>query len=170
MWRTYFPRGRVFGIDVYDKCIHDEDRITTFKGSQVDEEFLSDVVKRIGDIHIIIDDGSHRSEDVLRIFAFLFPRLHDEGIYVIEDTQTSYWPHMGGCSFDLNRLNTTMGFLKTLVDGLNYSEFEERSDAPSYLERHIIAIHFYHNIVFVQKGRNDEGSNMLIANAWNKPW
>jgi len=126
MWRTYFPRSQIFGIDIQDKRIHDEDRITTFKGSQADEEFLSDVVNRIGEIHIVIDDGSHRNEHVLRTFEFLFPRLHQQGIYVVEDTQTSYWSHMGGSSADLNLTSTT--------------------------------------------GRNNEGSNMLTAHAWNKPW
>ena len=33
MWRTYFPRGRIFGIDIHDKRPHDEARIRTFRGS-----------------------------------------------------------------------------------------------------------------------------------------
>jgi len=37
------------------------------------EKFLDEVVEEIGDIHVIIDDGSHRNEHVLRIFAYLFP-------------------------------------------------------------------------------------------------
>jgi hypothetical protein len=170
MWRTYFPRSRVFGIDIYDKRLHDEHRIATFKGSQADEKVLGDVANHIGDIHIIIDDGSHRNEDVLRTFEFMFPRFHEQGIYVIENAQTSYWAHMGGSSLDLNRPDTTMGFLKSLVDGLNYSEFEERSHDPSYFDRHIVGIHFYHNLVLVQKGKNNEGTNMLVARDWNKPW
>jgi hypothetical protein len=171
MWRTYFPRSRVFGIDIHEKSLHDEHRITTFKGSQADKKFLSQVANHIGEIHIIIDDGSHLNEDVFCTFEFMFPRIHEQGIYVIEDTQTSYWSHMGGSSLEPNRPNTTMGFLKSLADGLNYSEFEQRSNEPSYFDRHIVGIHFYHNLVFVQKGKNNEGSNSpALARDWNKPW
>src|SRR5262245_31572482 len=38
MWRTYFPRARAYGIDVFSKTPHDERRIKTFMGSQVDEQ------------------------------------------------------------------------------------------------------------------------------------
>jgi hypothetical protein len=156
MWRTYFPYSRIFGVDIFDKHVHDERRIKTFRGSQVDETFLSEVVKQIGEIHIIIDDGSHRNEHVLRTFAFLFPKLREDGIYVIEDTQTSYWANQGGSSVDLNRQDTTMGFLKMLVDGLNYAEYDRPQYVPTFYDRHITAMHFYHNIVFIQKGLNDE--------------
>lgn len=154
MWRTYFAKSRIYGIDIYDKSPHDEGRIKTFKGSQADEEFLAEVIKAIGEVDIIIDDGSHQNEHVLRTFKFLFPRLSKNGIYVIEDTQTSYWRQFGGSSEDFDRTDTTMRYLKTLVDGLNYAEFEKENYQPSYYDKHIIAMHFYHNIVFIQKGLN----------------
>jgi hypothetical protein len=28
------------------------------------------------------------------------------------------------------------------------------------MEAHIVAMHFYHNLIFIRKGRNDEGSNL----------
>jgi hypothetical protein len=48
-----------------------------------------------------------------------------------------------------------MGFLKNLVHGLNYSEYIKINYEPSYYDRYIMAIHFYHNIVFIQKGINN---------------
>lgn len=160
MWRTYFPRSRIYGIDVCDKTPHDERRIKTFMGSQVDEQFLDELVRIIGRLDIVIDDGSHLNQHVLRTFELLFPRLSQDGIYVIEDTQTSYWCKYGGSSSELNRADTTMGFLKPLVDGLNYEEFETGAYVPSYYDRNIVAIHFYHCLVFIQKGRNKEGSSV----------
>ena len=103
MWRTYFPRGRIFGIDIFDKSCHQERRIKIFRGSQVDEPFLDEVVKSIGKLDIVIDDGSHLNEHVIRTFELLFPRMAENGFYVIEDTQTSYWKQYGGSSDDLNR-------------------------------------------------------------------
>ncbi len=156
MWRTYFPKGQIYGIDIHDKSAHDDRRIKTFRGSQVDEHFLEEVLKTIGRVDIIIDDGSHQNEHVLTTFNFLFPRLSENGIYVIEDTQTSYWRGYGGSSDELNRLDTTMGFLKHLIDGLNYAEVEKENYIPTYLDRHIVGMHFYHNMVLIRKGMNNE--------------
>lgn len=160
MWRTYFPRSMVFGIDIHEKSIHDERRIKTFRGSQVDEHFLRRVLDEIGRVDIIIDDGSHINEHVIRTFELLFPHLSDEGMYVIEDTQTSYWPSEGGSSKELNSTTTTMGYFKKLVDGLNHAEFEHEDYKPTYYDKNITAMYFYHNLVFVQKGPNTVGSNL----------
>lgn len=155
MWRTYFPKSQIYGIDIYDKSPHDEGRIKTFKGSQVDEDFLFKAIRTIGEeVDIIIDDGSHQNEHVLRTFTILFPRLSENGIYVIEDTQTSYWHRYGGSNENFDLPDTTMGFLKKLSDGLNYLEFEKENYQPTYYDRNIIAMHFFHNIVFIQKGLN----------------
>ena len=156
MWRTYFPASRIFGLDIFDKSLHEERRIKTFRGSQVDEAFLQEVVNSIGHIDIIVDDGSHINEHVIRTFEFLFPRMGENGFYVIEDTQTSYWEGHGGSSEDLNRADTSMGFFKRLVDGLNHQELRNDHYRPTYYDRHIVAIHFYHNIIFIEKGLNDE--------------
>lgn len=157
MWRVYFPKSRIYGIDICDKSLHDERRIKTFRGSQVDADFLDELLRKTGPLDIIIDDGSHLNEHVIFTFKHLFPLLSERGIYVVEDTQTSYWSGGGGSSEDFNRLDTTMGFLKSLVDGLNHTEFEKKDYEPTYYDRHIVAMHFYHNIVFIQKGVNDGG-------------
>lgn len=165
MWKAFFPNSHIFGIDIHDKSYHDERRIKTFKGSQVDEEFLRHVVKEIGNVDIIIDDGSHQNEHVIKTFQILFPLLSSNGIYAIEDLQTSYWEyvigeHWGG-SENLNAAHTSMNFLKSLADGLNYEEFTDQAYVPSFFDRHIVSIHFYHNLALIYKGLNNEGSNIL---------
>lgn len=165
MWKVYFPNSHIFGIDIHDKAFHDESRIKTFKGSQVDAQFLSDVVMKIGGVDLVIDDGSHVNEHVIETFKILFPLLHPSGIYAIEDLQTSYWDkvidHEWGGSPDLSAPHTSMNFLKSLVDGLNYEEFIDDGYVPSYFDQNIVEIHFYHNLAFIVKGANDEGSNIL---------
>jgi len=167
MWKAYFPSGRINGIDLYDKAPHQEARIRTFAGSQADEAFLKRVIGEIGTPDIIIDDGSHRSEHVIASFRILFPLLAPNGIYAIEDLQTSYWGTGSTStgdwdgSTDLNAPHTSMNFLKSLVDSLNYEEFSIQGYAPNYFDRHIVGMHFYHNLAFIQKGRNDEGSNVM---------
>jgi hypothetical protein len=165
MWKTFFPNSRIFGIDIHDKSYHDDHRIKTFRGSQVDEDFLKKVIKEIGTIDIIIDDGSHLNEHIVQTFKILFPLLSPDGIYAVEDLQTSYWEKVVGQSWDgskdLTAPHTGMNFLKGLIDGLNYEEFMPDDYAPSYFDKHIISVHFYHNLAFIYKGVNNEGSNTL---------
>lgn len=165
MWKEYFPNSRIFGIDIYDKSQHDQDRIKTFKGSQVDEEFLTRVAREIGTIDIIVDDGSHIIEHVITTFKILFPLMSPDGIYVVEDLQTSYWEHVVGQNWggskSLIASHTSMNFFKSLSDGLNYEEFTLDEYVPSYFDKHIISMHFYHNLVFIYKGQNNEESNVL---------
>ncbi|HEX6871572.1 MAG TPA: class I SAM-dependent methyltransferase [Micromonosporaceae bacterium] len=158
MWKRFFPRGVIYGIDVFDKSPLDQWRVRTFQGHQADPRFLESVLAQTGELDIVIDDGSHINRDVLASFKHLFPKLRHGGLYVIEDLQTSYWPGYGGSSHDLCRPDTTVGFLKTLVDGLNYEEFLRPDRRPSYTDRHIVAMHLYHNLVVIEKGENAEGT------------
>ncbi len=164
MWRKYFPFGKIYSIDIHDKSHLQEKRIRIFRGSQVDPAALCRMIQNTGAPDLIVDDGSHLNEHVIETFKMLFPLLKEGGIYVIEDTQTSYWPKYGGSSDDLNQAPTTMNFFKRLADGLNYAEYIRPGFEPSYFDKHIISLHFYHNLIFVYKARNDEASNVIHNN------
>jgi voltage-gated potassium channel Kch len=165
LWKAYFPRARVFGIDLHDKTALEEPRIKTFRGDQADAAFLRRVVQEIGHVDIVIDDGSHVNAHVIAAFRALFPLLNREGLYVVEDLQTSYWTEVAGQAWggsqDLGAPHTSMTFFKSLVDGLNHEEFMSGDYRPTYFDRHIVAMHFYHNLLFIQKGLNNEGSNVF---------
>jgi demethylmacrocin O-methyltransferase len=158
MWKEFFKKGNIFGIDIYDKHLLEEERIKIFKGSQTDKVFLKSVARQIGPLDIVIDDGSHINSHVITSFNILFPFLKIGGIYAIEDVQTSYWTDHGGDSFNLKKNNTTMNFFKNLTDGLNYEEFDNPYYLPTDFDKHIVSIHFYHNLIFIYKGLNNEGS------------
>jgi hypothetical protein len=162
MWRTYFPRAHVYGIDIHDKSVHDERRITTFRGSQTDDEFLEQVVATTGELDIIIDDGSHVNSHVIHSFKRLFRCLSRNGLYAIEDTQTSYWEDYGGSKSELNSTLTTMGFFKALLDGVNYAEFAAKDHTPGDFEASIVGVHFYHNMIVIQKGKNSDGVLTMV--------
>jgi hypothetical protein len=159
-WRSFFPNSMIYGLDIYDKKFHEDRRIKTFQCSQDDPEALKDVAKTIGNIDIIIDDGSHINSHVIKTFETLFPLLNQNGIYVIEDTLTSYNQGYGGSSENLNLNTTMMGFFKNLIDGINYSEYTIDYE-PNYYDKNIVSMHFYHNLIFIYKGENNEPG-------WNK--
>lgn len=152
MWKDYFPNSNIFAIDIYDKSALQEKRIKIFRGSQNDPEFLLSVASQIGNIDIIIDDGSHQNAHVITTFKTLFPCLADNGYYVIEDIHTSYWPRYGGNWKNLSEAITSISTVKTLIDGLNYQFIPNRN--AFYTDDKIKSIHFYPKIVFIFKGMN----------------
>lgn len=157
MWKHFFPKARIVGIDIEDKKFVEEDRITVYQGDQTDAGLLRRMHEECGPFDVVIDDGSHRPAHIIATFQVLFPLLAANGIYVVEDTQTSYWPEWGG-SEDVNDPATSMAMLKRLCDGLNYEEFVDESYQPSYEDLHVVSVTFYHNLAFIQKGINQEGT------------
>ncbi|MEV0569495.1 hypothetical protein [Dactylosporangium sp. NPDC050588] len=158
MWKRYFPRALVFGIDIEDKRFLETQRLRTFRGNQADPEFLSKVLEETGELDIVIDDGSHFNSDQIKSFEFLFPRLAADGLYVIEDMETSYWPGFGGSSTEFSSPSTGVGYLKDMVDGMNYEAMT--SDATYRrrpTDRTVVGIHFFHSMAIVEKGINEDG-------------
>ena len=161
MWKHYFKRSNIFSIDIYEKKKLEEHRINIFKGNQIDKEFLLEIANKTNGFNIIIDDGSHVNKHVITTFEILFPFLKDGGFYVIEDTQTSYWPEFGGDSTNLNDVSTIMGYFKKYIDCVNYQEILTDEYNPTYFDINIAGIYFYHNLIFIKKGRNIELSNVV---------
>jgi demethylmacrocin O-methyltransferase len=154
MWKKYFHWGSIFALDIYDKSTLQEHRIKIFKGSQVDKEFLNTVTDETGELDIIIDDGSHINEHIVETFKLLFPKLKEDGIYVIEDMGTSYWADYGGDSKNLNNPGTAMNYFKSLVDNANHRCIlkENPTYQRSFLDENVLSVHFYRSMVFVHKG------------------
>jgi demethylmacrocin O-methyltransferase len=156
MWKHYFWRGQVYGLDIYPKHGITEPRLRTIQGDQGDADALAGIAKRYGPFDVVIDDGSHFSEHVRTSFATLFPLLRPGGRYVIEDMQSGYWPGWGG-STDLDSPATPMGLVKSLLDGLNHQEQIRAADrSPSTTELTVTGVHVHHNIAVIEKGLNSE--------------
>lgn len=158
MWSLFFPKAQIIGLDIEDKSFVEGRNIRICQGDQTDETLLRRIAAEAGLLKVIVDDGSHHPAHIRETFRVLFPLLAPGGIYAIEDTQTSYWPEWGG-SEDLQDNGTTMALVKSLLDGLNYEEFVDESYLPNYTDLNVVAIHAYHNLVLIEKGRNNEGTN-----------
>jgi len=94
LWRDYFPRGTIIGIDrSLPEHFQPEQRIQIFEGSQGDKAFLSKVANTTAPdgFDIIIDDASHIGEKTRITFWHLFDHhLKPGGLYAIEDWGTGY--------------------------------------------------------------------------------
>ncbi len=95
-WAEYFPYASVVGLDIANKRLELPGNVTVYQGSQNDPVVLGTVVDRHGPFDIIIDDASHQVGLTEQTFMHLYPGMAPRGIYVVEDTQTSFYPNLGG--------------------------------------------------------------------------
>lgn len=134
LWRKYFKKAKVYGIDIDPKCAGEN----VFIGSQSDKKFLYNVWLGIGDIDILIDDGSHRAKDQIATFEALYK--HVDKVYLVEDLHTAYWNNYGGMGF-IRRV-------KKLIDKLTaYHTGKEDTFTLS-----TDSMHFYDSVVVFEKG------------------
>ena len=159
MWRDYFPRGHMVGLDLYDKSGVAGERLTVVQGHQDDEVLLAGLVSQHGPFDIVIDDASHIPALTNRSFELLFPTLAEGGIYVLEDVATSYWPLWGG-RFRPSARGTTMAMVKRRLDGLNHAEFKLPRFRPDEFDTSVLEIRARHNIVALVKGGNTLASDL----------
>ena len=153
IWREFFPKAKICGIDIVEKKFTIEN-VEILKGDQSDFNFLESLINKYKNFDIIIDDGSHQSKHIIKSFNFLFPYLNTNGIYIIEDLQTSYIPRFGGSRINLKKKLSSMNFLKSLTDSINY----EKNDKPFFnkneFDGKVKSIFFHQNIVFITKGES----------------
>jgi len=86
-WYEYFPRARIFGVDINECRWLDNDRVKTFVADQGSPAQLEAFVKATGvsQFDAIIDDGSHRPDHQQVTLGVLFKYLKPGGLYFIED-------------------------------------------------------------------------------------
>src|SRR5262249_6120154 len=87
MWHDFFPKAKVFGIDINPCPYLDNDRLKTFVADQSSVPELEAFVNaaNVGLFDVIIDDGSHLPHHQQISLSFFFRRLKSGGLYFIED-------------------------------------------------------------------------------------
>lgn len=153
MWREYFVNASICAIDLHDRNIS-VSNTDILIGDQSDYSFLETLVSKYGKFDIIIDDGSHQSKHIISSFKFLFNHLSDNGIYVVEDLQTSYQPRYGGSRFNLKKKNSSMNYIKSLADSVNYEHKDKPFFKRNLFDGNVKSVSFYQNIAFVIKGES----------------
>ena len=87
LWREYFSSALIYGADIDEKILFEEERIKTFKVDQSSKDSIKSMWKLINEknFDIIIDDGCHRFEETIIFFENSIDMLSDNGKYIIED-------------------------------------------------------------------------------------
>jgi hypothetical protein len=95
LWRDYFERGHIIGLDINPVQLDDHTgRIRTYMGAQQDTKVLDRIASENAPegFDIIIDDCAHIGVLARASFWHLFDNhLRSGGLYVIEDWGTGYW-------------------------------------------------------------------------------
>nr|UHH93427.1 class I SAM-dependent methyltransferase [Streptomyces sp.] len=156
MWKHFFPRGQIYGVDVFDKSPLDEDRITTLRGRQDDREFLDRLCRDHGPFDVVVDDGSHAAGDVLTAFEHLYPRLRPGGWYVIEDLSASSWARHDGDAVPGDSIAAALALVNALRERMGRGL---RADGGSPdLAGSLAGLNLHHNIAFLEKGADVVGA------------
>jgi cephalosporin hydroxylase len=98
MWQEYFKKATVVGLDTtldnVDKSRQlgvegggwpHSDSIHLIQGSQTDVVVLDNIFKTFEKFDVVIDDGSHANEHQRISFEHIWPKLHKDAYYIIED-------------------------------------------------------------------------------------
>jgi hypothetical protein len=141
MWRSYFRRATVYGVDIYEKRLDEYPGIVALRADQSDPRSLQRIIATCPVFDVIIDDGSHIGEHVVTSFTELFPALRPGGFYVIEDLESSYLPELGGGPVGAE--NTALALARSLLDDLHIGP------------RAVASIHVYPGIAFIEKAPAD---------------
>jgi hypothetical protein len=162
MWRNYFGKeATIWGIDIDPRCKSlEEENTHILIGSQEDPLFLRSIIDKIGVIDILIDDGGHTQNQQQVSFEILFNAISPNGIYLCEDTHTSYWNIYGGGH---KRQGSFTEYAKNLIDQINAHHSEQSSLQVNSFTKTANTIHFYDSIIVIEKKQRNPPSPKMTG-------
>ncbi|TKA89441.1 glycosyltransferase [Guyparkeria sp. SB14A] len=180
LWGEYFPHAhKLVGCDINQKCASlrfEDPRINIIVGNANDPLSFKKIRDLSPDFDVIIDDGSHKSSDIIKSFWLYFPLLKEGGVYAIEDLHCSYWSELEGGLYDPF---SSISFLKNLVDVINQEHWGVSISAREHLEpfatrydfetdldvlRSIHSVEFVNSLCFIYKkpaSKNELGKRIV---------
>lgn len=163
MWKRWLgPLARVVTIDVNPICSQFADEQVFVRiGDQGDDAFLQSLLDEFGAPDIVLDDGSHHMRHVASSFDFLYDRMAANGVYMIEDMHTAYWPDYGGGRGDPRSM---VERFKGLVDDLNADHVRDGTVAPTRFTRETVAMTAYDSILVFEKSSFVNKQMKMIGN------
>jgi hypothetical protein len=107
--------ARIIGVDLNPECKYFEKygfEIYTLNQSNPSE--WNGLFQKIGPIDVLIEDGGHTNKQQITTLIQTLDHIRDGGIYLSEDTHTSYWAEFGNPSN-----YSFIEYTKKIIDGIN---------------------------------------------------
>jgi hypothetical protein len=163
MWKEYFaPHSTLVFIDIDPSCkAHEIEGTNVRIGSQADPAFLDEVAAEFGPFDVVLDDGSHINAHQIASFNALWPHLAEDGLYLVEDCHTSYWPGFGG---GYRNPQSFMSFAKGLID-VTHSWYTDEDEVFPFDPRakEIHSTRFYDSVIAIEKCPPKEPPTSLVS-------
>lgn len=144
MWDDWFLTAEIDAIDIDPTCKADF-------GPAVNV-YIEDA-KMFHPVHnydVIIDDGSHTSDDITFCFSALWNYVKLGGWYIIEDWEVQFMPAWGSARSGTNAVVQLHGVIDELLRGAPKTD-------EIHLDKQGLArtseIHVYEQIVFIRKNQ-----------------
>lgn len=154
LWLKYFGKSTIYGIDADPKWLEhkytQEGKVQLDFGDQGDPNFWDMYLKDKPLFDIILDDGGHEMGQQVVTMLKAFPHLKDGGVFMVEDTHTSYWKEWGG---GFRSPSSYIEFTKNLVDLLHSQHLKEITPPPELhkIFSSISSITYYNSMVVFEK-------------------
>ena len=131
MWRTFFPKAKIFGFDIDDFSAVHLDRCSILRGDMASPSDLKRLMQIINaPIDVVIDDASHASHHQQIALGHIFPHVRPGGMYIIEDLcwQDRYLEPVGvPKTRDLLRRFQAIGVFASPIISAEQSRFVQHS-------------------------------------------
>lgn len=149
--KKMFPNNSIiYGVDIDPRCKSFESLNVQIRiGDSSDRNFLEAVSMEMGGIDIVIDDGSHHSRHQRKAFEAIFPHLRENGIYLVEDVEHSYFRKQAGWPMFPW---TFMNYAKRTLENLNmafrgYNKFLMLRG----IDRNLYSVTFFRSVIVFRK-------------------
>jgi hypothetical protein len=151
LWQRYFgPYATIVGIDIDAKCRQFESPSVHVRiGNQADTGFLGSVIDEFGVPDVVLDDGSHRMDDLIASFEFLYPRMRSNSVYVVEDLHTGFLEEYGGGPKSPNNF---LNYCHNVVMYMN-RHWARIPEAHNPIWDDTRSVAFYDSLVCIEKGQ-----------------
>ncbi len=161
-WKNYFINSEIYGLDILEKCKqHEEERIHIKIGDCTEESCAENLFNDCDSFDVIIDDGSHHPEQIIKSFDIYFDKLKPGGLYFIEDlfysSKKQIWKdffiklHDSVCLPNFNTLKQGQWLVGNRERAMNYiNEFKEAYGFEN-LYKDIDSFELYMNFCTIRK-------------------
>lgn len=124
IWAKYFSNAKaIIGCDINPECrklAYDDPRIKVVVGDAGNPKTKKEIMHHVPVLDVVIEDGSHRSGDIIKAFAMYFPLINVGGTFIAEDLHCSYWQEYEG---GLHYPYSSVRFFKVLSDMVNHEHW-----------------------------------------------
>lgn len=151
VWEQYFPNAKLLAVDINPACLARATSRTHIElVDQSDAAQLKTYADRLGPFDIIVDDGSHMTSHQITTFETLWSYVRPGGIFVIEDTLTSYSGFLNKNYVDSNI--SCVDYFKRKIDDIH-----KRVRDRDVLSKGIDMIMFKQDMIVITKRSGPEG-------------